>query len=300
VVQSFAVARIRYFELARRSGWSAGLNMAINEAKGKYIAYLDDDDVYYPDHLEGMVSALERSHCKVIYNNNKAVGGKFEHGRFIPQRVFVREPVKFSRERLLHKGWFGNNNIMHHKSVFKDVGLFDDDLWAAEDWDMWLRMALRFDFDYVDATTTECRGRGDNISMKNRDEVLFFDIIVGNFYRYYMGKIAYVKHFLARSQEKEAYSLYDEISAGYENYFRTPELMRELIDFARHFGDTRFLMRLSRDYFSAGPRRWKKEALSHRPFEMILGALPAVPLKVFEKLRRCYPARRSAADLGNG
>lgn len=284
VVRSFGDKRIKYMKLPQRRGWSAGQNKAITEASGEYIGYLDDDDVYYPDHLATMVNALKRSRYDVVYNNTKVVRGSFDDGSFITQRV-AEETEKFSRERLLQSGWFGDNNIMHTKSVYFRSGLFDEDLMmATEDWDMWLRMALHFEFEYANATTTECRIRGENVSVKNRDRALFFEIIVRNFYCYYMGKIAYVKHFLACDKKEKASSLYDEISADYEDYFRSPDLIRELIGLAGYFGDGRFLKRLSRDYFMAGPRKWKKEALRYKPFEMILGALPVIPVKVCEKV----------------
>src|SRR3972149_702276 len=52
---------IRYLVNERSRGAAAARNEGFRVAKGKYIAYLDDDDIYYPDHLATLVSFLENS-----------------------------------------------------------------------------------------------------------------------------------------------------------------------------------------------------------------------------------------------
>lgn len=286
-VRSFKDSRIRYFKFERRCGWAAGQNKAISEATGKYVTYLDDDDFYYPEHLEGMVKALERSSNQVIIIRNRVAEGKYENGRFVTQKFHISEPTKVTREKLLCGGLrFGNNTLMHHRGVFAEVGLFDEDLkMGSEDWDMWLRMSLEFDFENVDAATAECRMRNDNASKMNRDRILFSDSLVGSFYSCYMGKIAYAKYFLARGDKIRAGELYEQMKSCYSDYFRTAEGIRELMSIAKQFSDNSFLMRLSKDYFNFGARQWKREVSRDKFLPIVLGAMPKFPQKIWQKVR---------------
>lgn len=71
VVASFGDARIRWYNLPRNSGnQSAPNNFGIEQARGRYIAYLGHDDLWYPNHLELLVQASEAKHadfaCSVV------------------------------------------------------------------------------------------------------------------------------------------------------------------------------------------------------------------------------------------
>ena len=61
VVESFQSNKIQYFRLDQRVGPGAARNLGVLKARGKYLAYLDDDDVYYPHHLETLVGLLKES-----------------------------------------------------------------------------------------------------------------------------------------------------------------------------------------------------------------------------------------------
>src|SRR3972149_8781618 len=60
---------VRYIRHLTNRGLAAARNSGIRAAKGKYIAYLDDDDIYYPDHIETLVEFLEQSHYMVAYTD---------------------------------------------------------------------------------------------------------------------------------------------------------------------------------------------------------------------------------------
>ena len=59
IVKSFGDPRIVFINRQHNRGKAFSLNEAIATAKGKYIAYLDDDDIYYPHHIETLVNAVE-------------------------------------------------------------------------------------------------------------------------------------------------------------------------------------------------------------------------------------------------
>ena len=70
IVDSFCSEKIKYYKLDRNKGLAGALNEGILRAEGKYIAYLDDDDIYYPDHLETLIGFIEKHpDCDLIYSN---------------------------------------------------------------------------------------------------------------------------------------------------------------------------------------------------------------------------------------
>ena len=64
ILNSVNDKRIRYIQHTENKGRSASKNTGIKSAKGKYIAYLDDDDIYYQDHFETLVNELEKGEIK--------------------------------------------------------------------------------------------------------------------------------------------------------------------------------------------------------------------------------------------
>lgn len=68
VVASFADPRIRFHNLPKRCGdQSAPTNYGIARARGEYIAFLSQDDLWFPDHLEKMVSKIEQTQADFVY-----------------------------------------------------------------------------------------------------------------------------------------------------------------------------------------------------------------------------------------
>ena len=70
IVNSFDDPRVTFINRKENRGKAFSLNEALAEARGKYVAYLDDDDLYYPHHIETLVDALEnQTTCSVAYSD---------------------------------------------------------------------------------------------------------------------------------------------------------------------------------------------------------------------------------------
>ncbi len=153
--------RIVYLRLPKSYERSYARNMGIRAAKGKYIAYLDDDDQYLPDHLETLVTFLENSEYQVAYTDAFRVVHEHQHGRYVETHRDVPYSYEFSRENLLRENYIPILSIMHSRSCLDRAGLFDESLNTHEDWDLWIRMSELTPFCHIKKVTAEFSWRMD-------------------------------------------------------------------------------------------------------------------------------------------
>ncbi len=151
---------ITYLRQGTNKGLSAARNAALKLAKGRYIVYLDDDDIYLPGHLAVLAEAFESSPDSVIYTAVEYVTEKIENGRRIElSRSMPFRHEAYDRDRLFVQNYIPVNTWAHPRSMLSEVGEFDTGLSAFEDWDMLLRLAARYPFVHVAEVTAEVHQR---------------------------------------------------------------------------------------------------------------------------------------------
>lgn len=177
--EEFSDLNIIYKASGEKVGRSKAGNMAMEMAHGKYLNFLDDDDLFYADHVEVLVASIEGRKEKAVYSF------AFE----TPIEVFSKSPYKykvldyfgihkqaFDKIMLCHHNYIPIQCIMFEKSLFLEYGGLDETLDALEDWDMWVRYSLHTDFICVPKTTSIYRVPGkkeiDAIRQKALDDAL--------------------------------------------------------------------------------------------------------------------------------
>jgi glycosyltransferase involved in cell wall biosynthesis len=129
------------------SGPSAARNRGIAAAQADLIAFLDSDDTWMPRKLERQL-AYCASNTDVMVSQTREIWIRNE------VRVNAREKHRMYSgwiyERCLPLCIVSPSSVMIHRTVFEHVGLFDEDMLACEDYDLWLRIAPHYPIHLID------------------------------------------------------------------------------------------------------------------------------------------------------
>jgi tetratricopeptide (TPR) repeat protein/glycosyltransferase involved in cell wall biosynthesis len=164
---------IRHIVHDSNQGLAAARNTGIRAARGKYIAYLDDDDIFYPNHLETLTGFLESHDCRVAYTDaNRALQHKTVDG-FVTVKREVLHSRDFNYDAILVDNFIPVLCVMHEKDCLSLSGMFDESLPRHEDWDLWIRMSRQERFSHLPAVTCEFTYRPDSSGMTSSTLPLF-------------------------------------------------------------------------------------------------------------------------------
>jgi glycosyltransferase involved in cell wall biosynthesis len=149
------------------AGLANARHTGINTATTPYIALLDADDIWLKNKLERQLEVFNSSsdpRLGVVYTGYELID---ENSLLIANEKGIIKPR--ARGDVSSKLLTGNfisgsgSSVLIKSSVFKEVGLFDESLRASEDWDMWLRIAQQFHFDFVDSPLVQIRVHQSNM-----------------------------------------------------------------------------------------------------------------------------------------
>jgi glycosyltransferase involved in cell wall biosynthesis len=173
IVNSYYDSRLLFINRKENKGKAYSLNEALEQVEGKYISYIDDDDIYYPNHIETLVDALEnRTDCKAAYSDlYKAYCKVSENGERQVLSKVVDVSRDFDRFVMLHFNHVLHVSLMHHRDMIEKTGPYNESLNVLIDWDMTRRLAFFTDYYHVYNVTGEYyhpMGDCDRISVQQR------------------------------------------------------------------------------------------------------------------------------------
>lgn len=134
-----APRNVTLLEHAQSQGPSAARNTAMDAAKGEYIAFLDADDFWTPDHLENACSVLDSGKADLAYSDlfvfYETPSGEM---KLLPRNT---TEVKNPPQDLFQRNFINTSAAVITRRLMEATGGFDESLWAGEDWDYWIRAA---------------------------------------------------------------------------------------------------------------------------------------------------------------
>lgn len=140
--------RIRYVRHDRNRGGGAARNTGVKASTAPFVAFLDDDDEWHPDKLALQLQCFEGGPADVALAYCRVRVVRAETGRVTIRPTDGRSHTV---RDLLRRNTIGTTScIMCRTSAFLEVGSFDEALPARQDQDLYVRLAQRFEFSFVD------------------------------------------------------------------------------------------------------------------------------------------------------
>lgn len=126
---------------------SRAANLGMEQARGEYLLFLDDDDWLLPEHIGALVAALQQQpHLRVAYAGVECIREEPD-GRSNTVLVY-NQP--FDDIRLLYENYIPIHAVLFERQLFVEGCRFDETLNVYEDWDFWLQLRTVGPFGYVD------------------------------------------------------------------------------------------------------------------------------------------------------
>ena len=162
ILESFS--NVRTIHLQKNWGVSYARNRGIEQAKGSLICFLDSDDLWEKGKLEAQVKWMQdHPECQAVYTdeiwirNGIRVNPMFKHQKY-SGNIF---------KRCLSLCIVSPSSVMLRKSLLDEVGGFDESMPVCEDYDLWLRIAVRYPFKFLnDKLVIKRGGHKDQLSRK--------------------------------------------------------------------------------------------------------------------------------------
>lgn len=162
VTETFPHANYRY---QPNRGVSAARNLGIKLAQGEWLAFLDSDDEWLPGKLAQQYNTMNtQSGVKIIHTNETWI----RYGQRVNQ---MKKHTKYGGmifRQCLPRCIISPSSVMVHRGIFDEIGNFDENLPACEDYDLWLRCCARHPVYYIDEPLIiKYGGHADQLSRKH-------------------------------------------------------------------------------------------------------------------------------------
>ncbi|OGX15238.1 MAG: hypothetical protein A2166_00420 [Omnitrophica WOR_2 bacterium RBG_13_41_10] len=153
--------KVRYFYQKNR-GSSAARNFGISQSQGEYIAFLDDDDLWLPNKLDVQLEIIEKNlNLAFVCSGSYVINEAGENINVWKEN----KKSKLETFRRLYKGNFVLTlTVLMRRRCFYDVGEFDERLIVSQDYDLWLRLAKKYKFQYINTPLAKYRIHRNNVS----------------------------------------------------------------------------------------------------------------------------------------
>ena len=150
-------SKIRYLKNDHNSGAAVSRNRALREAKGKWVAFLDSDDLWTPDKLEKQLSFMVQNGYAFSYTCYGEMG---EDGK--PTGTLVGGPRRITKTGMFNYCWPGCLTVMYDREVVGDIQIAD--IRKNNDYAIWLKACRKADCYLLPETLASYRKRGGSIS----------------------------------------------------------------------------------------------------------------------------------------
>ncbi|MEI7811925.1 MAG: glycosyltransferase family 2 protein [Ignavibacteria bacterium] len=133
--------KLFYRLLEKKSGGAAARNVGINMSRGKFIAFLDDDDEWLPDKLQKQIDCVKNEVFGICYTGREIVRNGNTVAGFGKRYTFRQPPGDNHLKEIMKDNFIGvTSSVLIPKSVLLEIDGFDENLPCLQDYDLFIRI----------------------------------------------------------------------------------------------------------------------------------------------------------------
>lgn len=175
VVESFADSRIRYVRNEPNLKLPGALNRGFSLSTGKYLTWTSDDNLFAETAIERMVDVLVCGECDFVYTDYFLFSEHDDNGRPL-NPIHERLPGRLQLEKGNHIGAC----FLYSREVYEKIGNYDPELFLVEDYDYWMRVAVRFKICHIPDPLYFFKRDNATLFCSRYSEVKSADLLVRN------------------------------------------------------------------------------------------------------------------------
>jgi glycosyltransferase involved in cell wall biosynthesis len=173
VIKSFNDERIRYVRNEPNLKLPGALNKGFSLARGDYLTWTSDDNLFASNAIEKMVAALQASDCDFVYADYFLFADIDAAGNALEKR-HERLPDQLQLEKTNHIGAC----FLYTRKAYEEIGDYDPELFLVEDYDYFMRIAKRFKVSHIPEPLYYFRRHDDALFCSRFCEVKAADVLV--------------------------------------------------------------------------------------------------------------------------
>ena len=173
--------KIKYFKNEKNLGICLSRNRALQESSGKYIAILDSDDFWNDENkLKKQVGFLDKNQDYVATGTGVIIIDK----NYKKIRQYLN-PKKDSaiKKQMLAKNPFANSSVTYRRAPVMEIGSYNLDINGIEDYDLWLRLGVKYKMHNFQGYSLSYRIHNQNITSTNRERLMRLNLKLIEKYR---------------------------------------------------------------------------------------------------------------------
>ena len=168
---------INYFFQENR-GVAAARNVGIRSSRGRYIAFLDSDDIWMPEKLENQVSYMighpefKFLYSDYVYFNDDNLDVKDS----IPLYKNAKPAGCIFHNLVMSSHFLHTSTVLAKREIIEEVGGFDERFRLGEDYELWLRISAIYDIGYVEGVFSGYRRHPGSLTANNYNQEVPWEI----------------------------------------------------------------------------------------------------------------------------